>query len=447
MARSTALLLVVVGGLTPAVARAEGGLRKGPWLMDLRRDSVVVMAEREVPGPLHVSARALGPASSPGDASAQPDAGPLPAPVDLDDDISLDLHEITLRGLAPGTRYEYRVSGPGVTASGGTFSTPPAHEAPFRFAIYGDTRSDHRAHRAVIEAIRRDGPDFAIHTGDLVADGRDEELWQRFFDVAAPLLRDVPFVPVIGNHEFLSPMSSGAENYRRYVHFEPAGATPELDAVFRFANTRFVLTSSYDDWMGPSRDWLASELEAARREQPDGWLFVVMHEGPRSSGPHGDSDALRDAGVDRLLRRARVDLVISGHDHAYERGDDEGLRYMVSGGGGAPLYPRRSMRSMSKIYRSDYHHVRADVERDRIVFTTLRPDGTVLDRAVLRHDGWEDMRRDAPSAQSPASATAPASTAAPAEPWLDFGALVKFAPLLALVSVLAWVARRKAERR
>jgi predicted phosphodiesterase len=434
--RATALLLVLAGGLSPATALAEGGLRKGPWLMDLRRDSVVVMVEREASGPLHIAARAVGNA----------DAGPLPAPVDLDDDVSLELHEINLRGLSPGTRYAYEVSGPGVAPTGGTFTTAPVRPAPFRFAIYGDTRSDPRTHRAVIEAVRRDGPDFVVHTGDLVADGREEALWQNFFDVAAPLLRDVPFVPVIGNHEFLSPMSSGAENYRRYVHFEPTGPSPELDAVFRFANARFVLTSSYDDWTGPSRDWLTRELEAARREEPDGWLFVVMHEGPRSSGPHGDSEALRDAGVDRLLRRLRVDLVISGHDHAYERGDDDGLRYMVSGGGGAPLYPRRSARSHSKVFRSEYHHVRVDVERDRAAFTAVRPDGTVLDRAVLRHDGWEDMRRDeAP----PATPTALHATTpdAPSRPWVDFDTLVKFSPLFALVSVLAWAARRRAERK
>lgn len=439
------MLLTLVGGLLPAVVHAEGGLRKGPWLMDLRRDSVVVMVEREIPGPLHVSARALGPATLP-DGDAATAMGTLPAPVDLDDDISLDLHEIQLRGLSPGTRYEYRVTGPGVESTGGTFTTAPERAVPFRFAIYGDTRSDPRAHRAVIEALRREGPDFVIHTGDLVGDGRDEDLWQRFFDTAAPMLRDVPFVPVIGNHEFLSPASSGAENYRRYVHFEPTGPSPELDAVFRFANTRFILTSSYDDWTGPSREWLVHELETARREDPTGWLFVVMHEGPRSSGPHGDSEALRDAGVDRLLRRMRVDLVISGHDHAYERGDDEGLRYMVSGGGGAPLYPRRSVRSFSKMYRSEFHHVRVDVDRDRVVFDATRPDGTVFDHAVLHHNGWDDMRRE-PVAPEQATPEAPATTDAPVRSMIDVETLLKFAPLFVLVSLLAWVARKRAERR
>lgn len=435
-----AALVSLAALLAAGPSRAEGGLRKGPWLMDLRPGSVVVMAERTRPGSLRVSARALGPAE--GDAAPEP---PEVVPVQAEDASETALHEVQLRGLLPGTRYRYEVTGPGVEATGGTFSTPPEREAPFRFVIYGDTRSDRSAHRAVVDAVHREGADFAVHTGDLVADGRDEGDWQDFFDIEAPLLRDVPLVPVIGNHEYVHPLSSGMPNYQRYVHFEPTGPTPEVDATFRFANARFVLTSSYDDWTGPSRDWLALELDRARREAPEGWLFVVMHEGPRSSGPHGDSEALRDAGVDRLLRRARVDLVISGHDHAYERGDDEGLRYMVSGGGGAPLYPKRTSRSHSRVYRSEHHHVRVDVERERVKFTALRPDGTVLDEAVLRHDGWEDMRRPAAAATSREPA-APAEAAAPTVPPLDLGSLLKYAPLFVLVSGLAWWARRRAER-
>lgn len=425
-------LAALACALATPLARAEGGLRKGPWLMGLRTDAVVVLAERDHAGPLRVTARAVA-----GDAGAAAPSGVVQA----DDPTSTDLHEVTLSGLSPGTRYAYEVSGPGVAPVGGTFTTPPVRAAPFRFEIYGDTRSSPAPHRAVIEAVLREGPDFAIHTGDLVEDGRDLSLWQEFFEIEAPLLRSVPFVPVIGNHEIVRPMSSGVDNYRRYVHFDPSGPSAELDAVFRFANARFILANSYDDWTGEARDWLSRELDRARREGPDDWLFVVTHWGPRSSGPHGDNDLFRDAGVDRLLRRARVDLVISGHDHAYERGDDEGIRYMVSGGGGAPLYSQRAFRGTSKVFRSVHHHVRVDVEGDHAAFTAMRPDGTVIDHATLRHDGWSDMRREPPPAQAAAQ---PAAPAPPEGPWADWATLAKFAPLGGLVVALSWWARRRA---
>jgi len=433
--RSTAILLSLACSVGASRARAEGGLRKGPWLMDLRRDSIVVMAERSRPGPLHVTARPLGP---PGAADAA--ATDLPPPVEVDDPAVTELHEVTLPGLAPGMRYAYTLSGNGVTETGGTFATPPAQAAPFRFVIYGDTRSQRHAHSRVVRAIAREGAEFVVHTGDLVADGRDEDDWQDFFEIETPLLRNVPFVPVIGNHEVQHRLSSGTRNYQRYVHLDPSGPSPELDAVFRYGDVRVILTSSYDDWTGPSREWLIEEIERARREVPDGWVFVVMHEGPRSSGPHGDNEALREAGVERILRRLRVDLVISGHDHAYERGEDDGLRFMVTGGGGAPLYERRARRASTLSFASDHHYVRADVERDQVKFTALRTDGSVIDTGVLRHDGWVDARR--PVAARPA---APAELVE-AGPWADWGTIAKFTPLIALVSGAAWWARRRANR-
>ena len=393
-------------------------LAKGPWLMDLRGDSVVVMAERRRPGRLEARAFPQGAGGDLADGVVTARAG-----------VDASLHELTLSGLRPGTRYRYEVSGPDVETVGGTFGTPPTEAVPFRFVIFGDTRSQARPHAAVVDAIRREGPEFVVHTGDLVEDGRDPDDWQRFFDLEAPLLRVAPFVPVIGNHEIAQPFSNGMENYRRYVHVAPGGPSSELDSVLRYGNTRFVLANSYEDWSGEARDWIDRELGRARREAPNDWLFVVMHWGPRSSGPHGDNELVAQAGVDAILRRHHVDLVISGHDHAYERGDDDGLRYMVSGGGGAPLYRRRDFRPMTRAFAAEHHYVRVDVEREQIAFTAVRPDGTAIDRATLRHDGWSDS---ATATDPPPPATAPTTPALPEAPE-DWSWLWKVAPAVVLV--------------
>jgi hypothetical protein len=433
--RSTPLLAVaLVATLCPAGVRAEGGLRKGPWLMDLRPGSLVVMAERNAPGALSVRAVPLP------RAGADTDAGPATAR-EAEEVTERRLHELRLDNLRPDTRYRYTVTGPGITPQDGEFTTPPTPGAatPFRFALYGDTRSQPGPHRAVVEALVREAPAFAIHTGDLVEDGRNEAHWQEFFDIEAPLLRRVPFVPVIGNHEIVRPMSSGIENYRRYVHVTPDGPMPELDYVFRYGNARFVLANSYDDWTGTAREWLDGELARARREAPSDWLFVVMHWGPRSSGPHGDNELLALAGIDRILRRHRVDLVIAGHDHIYERGDDDRLRYLVTGGGGAPLYYRATQRSATRVFAVAHHYVRVEVEAERVRFVALRPDGTEIDRATLRRDGWEDLRPAAPApAPTPAPAPAPAAPEGPPD-----NTLWKALPLAALVALGGWWLRRR----
>lgn len=405
-------------------ALAQTSLRKGPWVMDPRPGSVVVMAERASAGRLRVT--------------ATPVAGTGAGPAVTAESPAGTLHEVLLSGLRDGTRYRYTVDGDGITPVQGHFSTLPTAAVPFRFVVYGDTRSSETRHRAAVEAIRREGPDFVVHTGDLVEDGRELPLWQEFFDIEGPLLRETIFVPVIGNHEIIRPGSPGIANYRRYVHVSPEGPSAELDYTFRYGNTRFVLANAYDDWDGPARDWLDRELARARAEGPEDWLFVVMHWGPRSSGPHGDNELLAASNVGALLRRHRVDLVLAGHDHLYERGDHDRLRYMVSGGGGAPLYRRRTVRDGVLAYASEHHVVRVEPERTKVTFTALRLDGTTLDRAVLTRDGWDDGPRPHPTAEPQGTAALPPP---PEEPYF----YPKVLAAVGVVAALAYWARRSRE--
>lgn len=377
-------MLALLAGLVPASARAENGVRKGPWLMDPRVGSITVMVERDAPGPLHVRAWPI---------VAGDELAAAPGGIQVDDPAPQTLHEVVLRGLAPGVRYRYEVSGPGMLPVGGTFTSPPASPVPFRFVIYGDTRSNATRHAATVRAVQAEAPDFVLHTGDLMGDGRREDQWQRFFDIERDLLRDTLFVPVIGNHEIQRPSSTGVDNFRRYVHCEPGSPRPELDYTIAYGSLRLIVANAYDDWTLPEmRAWLERELSRARAEVPNGFVIVAMHWGLCSCGPHGENRAMRSAGIDALLRRHGVDLLLAGHDHLYERGDDQGLRYIVTGGGAAELYHPRSHRPYVHATASEHHYVRADVEEDRIVFTALRPDGTRIDRCALTRTGWQCPR-------------------------------------------------------
>lgn len=372
--------LLVAGALAFAPARAESsaGVRIGPWLMEPRRDAITVMLERVTPGDLHVR---VWPLDAPGSSREFVDETPVA------------LHEVRLSGLSAGTRYGYETSGHGLESSTGTFGTAPATAAPFRFVIYGDTRTDGSLHARMAQAIHAEAADFVLHTGDLVGDGRDDAQWHRFFGIEGDLLRDAPLVPVIGNHEIMRPGSAGIDAFRRYVHCDPASPSPELDYPFAYGNVRFVVLNAFDDWTTSARrDWLDAELTRARAEVPDGFVIVAMHWGLCSCGPHGENRAARSAGIDDVLRRHHVDLLVSGHDHVFERGDDDGLRYLVSGGGGAPLYRRARVRSYARAFASEHHFVRVDVEPDHLVFTAVRLDGSVLDRCTLRHSGWDCPR-------------------------------------------------------
>ena len=98
---------------------------------------------------------------------------------------SLRVERTTFTGLQPNTRYEYAIPDAG-DAGTGSFKTPPpaGQPVPYRFVVYGDTRTRHDVHQRVIGKLMTHGiPDFILHTGDMVADGNDSALahflWNR----------------------------------------------------------------------------------------------------------------------------------------------------------------------------------------------------------------------------------------------------------------------------
>jgi len=378
-------------------AQAQERLRKGPWLMNHREGRVTLLAERGSPGA--VSVRVWREAAA---------GQRQPPPVALHSAGPGFLHEIVIGDLLPGVRYRYEVTGPGLMAQGGSFNTAPREGAaePFRFILYGDTRSNATAHAATVNAMRREAADFVMHTGDLVADGRREGLWQEFFEIERDLLRQTLFVPIVGNHELRAPMREGVANFRKYVHCDPDSPNPELDYVVRYGNVRLILSNAYENWSeGPMRSWLEQQLAQARREGPDDFLLVVMHWGMHSSGPHGPNNRMRRTGMAELFRRHGVDLVVAGHDHIYERGVENGLRYLVTGGGGAGLYRRERRLPYTESFVAAHHYVRVDAEPGHLDFTAVRADGSVIDRFRITRPRTRGPV-EAPVAQRPAPAAA-----------------------------------------
>lgn len=431
-------------------AFAQSALRKGPWLMDVRPTEITVMLEREISGPVTVIAVPEEAAWDGGDGAVSAESASPTA-----------FHEVTLRGLRPATRYRYTVTGPSLAESGGRFATAPSggEFVPFRFVVYGDTRSRAASHRAVVNALVSEGAEWAIHTGDLLDDGREEDQWQSFFELERELLRSTPMLPVIGNHEIARPGSNGVDLYRRYVRCAPSNESPqpELHYAFSWANVHLVLVNGYDDFTEEATvRWLEAQLASARRaaDEHRGWVLFVSHWGPRSSGPHGENRPFLRGNVAELLRRYRVDLAVSGHDHLYERGDDQGLRYVVSGGGGSPLYRRRFEREYARTVVSAHHYLRFDVESDRLVLSALRPDGALIERCGLRRSGWDcdgpTRTPAAPSTQGSISTGASAvndavqrncSCRVPAAPLPHRAEIARWGAL----ALALWVGRRRRE--
>src|SRR5690606_29686647 len=150
------------------------------------------------------------------------------------------------------------------------------------------------------------------------------------------------------------------------------------------------------------------ELIAARQDSSIRHIFAVMHHPPFSISLHGGATDLRDRWTP-LFEQYGVSAVFSGHDHVYSRAEHDDIHYFITGGAGAPLYPRRPHSSpldvaAVKKFERVLHYLRVTVTGARIEVTAIRADGTIIETTVW-NDGVEPPQPQ-PSDEAPLVAAA-----------------------------------------
>lgn len=423
MRRLLHLALVTAVSAAAPSASAAGSVTKGPWMQHVTSTSAVIRVEIEPPAPVTLEiglSAALG-AIDGGSRAVIESREPR------------SLHTILVKGLEPATRYPITVRAEG-TPRFGAVTTAPSDDsgAPFRFLVYGDNRTDDASHAAVVRAMVGVPSSFLVNTGDLVEHGGSGAQWQAFFDLEAPLTRERPIFAAVGNHELAD--GAGVEFLRYFGPAElPAGTTAaassitgvvlpnpdpaklapdQLNGTFRWGSARFFLLNGMVSLAAsPTRQWLEKVLGDADKEPGLVWRILVVHHGPWSSGPHGGNRRMHEANIPELLRAHKVDVVIAGHDHIYERGVSDGISYLVSGGGGAPLYRVKKPDVTSRRYESARHFIEASVTGVAIQFVATRADGSPIERCALRKNAGWDCDGDDKAGGGVAAARAPSSSA------------------------------------
>jgi 3',5'-cyclic AMP phosphodiesterase CpdA len=250
-------------------------------------------------------------------------------------------HQFRLANLKAGQAVHYRIDLPANTRGVQRFHLAPGAKEPLRFAVYGDMRGGHMVHGKIVKSLLEEAVDFVIVTGDLVLRGSDEADWQRFFDVAQPLLARLPDYPVAGNHDA---GRTGDEQRRMneiFAFWPGPDDRPSEGHWYSFdvSGVHFVMLDSNNYRNSEQLAWLKADLVQAKKRGSRA-LFAAVHAGPYSRGLHL-GNRLSAETYAPILAAHGVTLLFSGHDHLYQRGAVKGLNYMVSGGGGAPLYSVR----------------------------------------------------------------------------------------------------------
>jgi tartrate-resistant acid phosphatase type 5 len=268
--------------------------------------------------------------------------------------------------------------------------TPTPEETPapqsVRFAVIGDYGSGKEAERQVAALVKSWEPEFILTTGDNnYPDGSsatiDMHIGQFFHEFIAPYkgsfgegAQENRFFPSLGNHDWNTP---GAAPYLEY--FTLPGNERYYDFI-RGPVHFFVLDSDSREPDGVGRSsqqaaWLQSELAAST----SAWQMVFFHHGPYSSGRHGPVDWMQWP-----FAEWGVDVVLSGHDHTYERIFKDGIVYFVNGLGGMTRYDFQEVMEGSQVrYNDDYGAMLVETSVESLLFKFINLDNTEIDTYQL----------------------------------------------------------------
>lgn len=268
------------------------------------------------------------------------------------------------------------------------FPTPTNTPNPtVRFAVIGDYGQAGKPLAAVANLIDSWEVDLIITTGDNnypagEASTIDENIGQYFYKYIFPyqgaygwgeggwVTQINRFFPTIGNHDWLT------DNCQPYIdYFDLPGNERYYDFQWDFIHF-FAIDSVQKEPDGSGQfskqaSWLKQTLSQSNAL----WNVVYFHNAPYSSGYHGDTSYMQWP-----FEEWGASVVLSGHDHHYERLDINGLTFFVNGLGGGLRYSINTPREGSKIrYQVQHGAMLVTATPTQMTFQFIDIDGRVVD--------------------------------------------------------------------
>ena len=218
--------------------------------------------------------------------------------------------------------------------------------------------------------------DAVLEVGDVVYDTGDPKRFDEAIDKPYKrLIEDHPFWVALGNHDVITNNGDSL-----LAHLDLPGHWYEQ--VLRDGNASMQLLVLDSNDVSPAQtEWLVERLA----EGDFDWRVVAFHHPPYSCGPHGNTPSTLTTWVP-VLRALNVDLVLSGHDHSYQRFHDSKVTYIVSGGGGADTSDVTACAAgaVADASAKRHHFLGIEATEDELVVTAVARDGEVLDSVTLR---------------------------------------------------------------
>jgi 3',5'-cyclic AMP phosphodiesterase CpdA len=258
--------------------------------------------------------------------------------------------------------------------------TLPLKDGSVKFAVIGDTGTGDKHQLAVakqLAATREKFPfGFVVMVGDNIYGGNSAKDYDRKFTIPYKPLLDggVKFYAALGNHDdpserFYKPFNMNGE---RFYSFKPA------DGV-RF----FALDSTYMDER--QLKWLDDQLAASGSD----WKICFFHHPPYSSGEtHGSDETLRTQ-LEPVFVKRGVNVVLTGHEHFYERiKPQKGIAYFITGSSAKLREGNISATDLTaKGFDAGYTFMLVEIVGDDMHYQVLTDSGKTVDSGMVHRVG------------------------------------------------------------
>jgi len=262
----------------------------------------------------------------------------------IDSSASVTEHEIKISGLTPDTKYYYTIGSTAIDLQGDPnnyfkTSLPTGSTAPFRVWAIGDFGNGSSSQDAVRNAYTTyagsNPANFWIWMGDNAYNtGTETEFTNNVFAKYPAIMKNTPLFPGLGNHDYANAgyqtTSTLGTNFPYFSLFtcpkngEAGGVASATEKYysFNYGNAHFIALDSYgslNNSGSPMYTWLQNDLNANTQR----WIVVYFHHPPYTMGTHNSDNDIELINMRQnilpLLEIKKVDLVLCGHSHVYER--------------------------------------------------------------------------------------------------------------------------------
>ncbi len=264
---------------------------------------------------------------------------------------------------------------------------PGPGEAPLRFAVIGDYGDAGPDEEAVAAMVASWSPDLIVTNGDNNypsghADTIDANIGQYYHawiggyhGAYGTGSVDNRFLACLGNHDWYADDDLAAwYDYFSLPNNERYYATTWGSILFVCLDSDIHEPDSIAR-NGIQAGWARDQMMAATTP----YVIPFFHHPPLSSGTHGSTFSMTWP-----FSAWGADIVLTGHDHQYERLGSDGVQYLVQGLGGASVRVMGTTLPSSQVaWTGGFGATLGELRGDILTFTTWSVDGTVIDTVRL----------------------------------------------------------------